>query len=51
MDAGDTTLIGAASADASSDTDDDVISWWASLCDTLAIDLEMEMLDMDATTS
>tara|TARA_R100000808_G_scaffold7439_2_gene21901 strand:+ start:12134 stop:13564 length:1431 start_codon:yes stop_codon:yes gene_type:complete len=50
MDAGDTTLRGAAAADASGETDDDVVTWWASLCDSLEINFEMEHIDLDAGT-
>ncbi len=50
VDAGDTTLLGATAADASGDTDDDLLSFWARLSDLAPFGFEMEQLDIDAGT-
>ena len=50
VDAGDTTLLGTATAGAASVTTDTILEWWARYCDALDVNFEMEQIDLDAGT-
>ena len=50
VDAGDTTLLGTATAGAASVTTDTILEWWARYCDVLDVNFEMEQIDLDAGT-
>jgi hypothetical protein len=50
VDAGDTSLLGTATAGAASVTTDTVLEYFARYCDVLDINFEMEQIDLDAGT-
>ena len=50
VDAGDTSLLGTATAGAGSVTTDTLLEYFARYCDVLDVNFEMEQIDLDAGT-